>query len=156
MAEHTDAGAISVATAAESEQVVDLWIALAESQRNHGSHLLPVENRSQIREAILRHIVDDAILVAGSNEPIGFVMFTIESGYYEQAVTRGIIENLYVQSGHRGQGIGSRLLDAAEQTLAESGVERIALEVMAPNERARQFYRERGYEPHRIEFETDV
>jgi ribosomal protein S18 acetylase RimI-like enzyme len=44
--------------------VADLWVALADEQRAHGSHLLAAPNRATIREAIVRHAVADGLLVA--------------------------------------------------------------------------------------------
>jgi ribosomal protein S18 acetylase RimI-like enzyme len=94
--------------------------------------------------------------VARKNGLVGFVMFDTERTRYEQDVSRGIIENIYVVPDHRGGGIGSALLDAAEQRLRARDIDSIALEAMAPNERARRFYRERGYDPHRVELEKSL
>ena len=211
------------------------WVALADEQRVHDSHLLGEPNRTLIREAMARHIVTGGLLVArvprpesedagdtdgttdenwslefGSDDAddtidavdpspkletdtggpnpatekrvgldgrgesatgahtaadrldragdegavVGFVMFGPETGSYEQSVDRGIIENLYVQPEYRNRGVGTALLDAAERALAESGVDRIALEAMADNEAARRLYARRGYSVHRVELEA--
>ncbi|MFB6308152.1 MAG: GNAT family N-acetyltransferase [Haloarculaceae archaeon] len=141
----------------EAEQIADQWVALAEGQRGYGSHLLAEPNRDAIRVSIVRHVVSDELLVAREdNELLGFVMFTVESGKYEQDVTRGLIENLYVVPRRRNEGIGSELLEAAETELAEAGAETIALEVVADNEEARRFYRRHGYDPHRVELERSL
>jgi len=147
---------ITTPDATDAEELCDLWVSLAESQRTHDSHLLPEANRSQIRETIVRHVVSDRILVAKEEDIIGFVMFATETGSYEQDATRGIIENLYVVPDERNEGIGTQLLKRAETRLAETGVDTIVLEVMAPNEAARRFYRKRGYRPHRIELEKSL
>ncbi|SIR19029.1 Acetyltransferase, GNAT family [Haladaptatus litoreus] len=147
---------IEAATSADMDTVTDLWVELARDQRAHGSHLLPDENRSTIRDSVARHIIENTLLVARDGGIVGFVMFDLQSGMYEQATTRGIIQNVYVEPGHRDSGIGSMLLDAAETALVERGAERLALEVMAKNENARRLYRNRGYEPHRIELEKSV
>ncbi|PSP73388.1 GNAT family N-acetyltransferase [Halobacteriales archaeon QS_3_64_16] len=85
---------------------------------------------------------------------VGFVMYGPETGSYEQSVDRGIIENVFVHPDYRDREIGTALLDAAERALAESGVDTIALEVMAENDDARRFYARRGYQPHRLELEV--
>ena len=87
---------------------------------------------------------------------VGFVMFGPETGSYEQSVDRGIIENVFVRADYRNRGIGGALLGAAEDALAESGVDTIALEVMTDNEAARRLYRRHGYRSHRIELEAPV
>lgn len=147
--------AVTIETAAteEAKRLAEMWVRLANGQREHGSHLLPEANRTQIREAIVRHILGDSLLVAREDGIVGFVMFTVESGGYEQDTARGVVENLYVEPDYRGRGIGSRLLAAAEQGLADRGVDAIALDVMAANGRAREFYRDHGFEPHRVELE---
>jgi len=143
--------------AAAAEDLADLWVDLAESQRAHDSHILPADNRPRIRQSIAEHLVQDRVLVAREDETIlGFVMFTIERAAFKQDVLRGIVENLYVRPERRSEGIGSALLAAAEDALTEQGVDVIALEVMARNEGARRFYRRAGYEPRRVELEKPV
>jgi ribosomal protein S18 acetylase RimI-like enzyme len=139
-----------------AETVTDLWVELAAGQREHGSHILAAENRARIRERILRHAVNDTLLVAREADVVGFVTVERESGTYAQDDTRGVVTNLYVRPEYRGEGVGSALLGAAEDRLRELGVDTVALEVMADNEAARRFYRRAGYEPHRVELEKPV
>ncbi len=145
---------ISAPTTADADDVVDLWVTLAHGQRAYDSHIVPESNRSAVRESVLRHIVADELLVAREDGDLaGFVMFTVESGQYDQDVRRGVVQNLYVAPDHRNRGIGTELLTAAEAALDEHGVDRIALDVMASNDDARRFYRRHGYTPHRVELE---
>lgn len=147
---------IRVPDTSSVDEIVDMWIALADGQRDHGSHLEAEANRERIRESILLHVVGDTVLVADTDRIIGFVMFTTGPAQYVQDRSRGVIENLYVRPDRRGQGIGSALLGTAEGRLRDAGVDVIALEVMAPNDDARRFYRKHGYEPHRIEMEKPI
>jgi len=135
------------------DELTEMWLSLAREQREHGSHILSGENRTVIREAMARHVVGDALQVARDGGVVGFVMFTVESGSYEQEYIRGVVENLYVAPDRRGEGVGARLLAAAETVLENRGVEAVSLEVMADNDRARSFYRRQGYDPHRVELE---
>lgn len=139
-----------------AETVTDLWVALAAGQREHGSQILAAENRARIRERILRHTVNDTLLVAREEEVVGFVTVEHEGGTYAQDDTRGVVTNLYVRPEHRGEGVGSALLGAAENRLRDLGVDAVALEVMADNGDARRFYRRAGYEPHRVELEKSI
>jgi ribosomal protein S18 acetylase RimI-like enzyme len=59
---------------------------------------------------------------------------------------RGSIFHLAVLEQHRGQGIGSALLAAAEQTLKDMGVFQINLMVYEENGFAESLYYRRGYE----------
>jgi ribosomal protein S18 acetylase RimI-like enzyme len=147
---------VEIATASmdDVETIVDLWVRLAESQRSHGSHLFGDRNRTAVRETAVQRVVAENVRIARVDRQIvGFVMVTIDSGRYEQDETRGIIENIFVEPVHRSQGVGSELLDTAEELLRKAGADILALEAMADNESARQFYRAHGYAPHRIELE---
>lgn len=140
-----------------ADLLADLWVDLAADQRDYGSHLLDEENREGIHESLVRHTVGGTILVAREDDALlGFVSFRPDAGNFEQDVSRGIIENIYVIPGRRGEGIGSELLKAAEEALANTGVDVVALEAMADNEAARRFYRRHGYDPHRVELERET
>jgi ribosomal protein S18 acetylase RimI-like enzyme len=141
----------------DAELLADLWVELAADQRQHGSHLLAESNRRRIREAMLQHVVTDTALVARrEGDVVGFVSFGRESESFEQDLIRGTVHNIYVRSGHRGEGIGSALLSRAEAALAERGVDAVCLQAMATNSEAREFYRRHGYDPHRIELEKPI
>jgi len=135
------------------DEIVDLWVALAASQKQYGSHILAEENRSQLRESVLQHLAGDRLLVAQRADLCGFVTYSVEHGSFEQDETRGVVENLYVCPDCRSEGIGTALLERAEQELENHGAETMTLGVMAENEAARRFYRRHGYEPHRVELE---
>jgi len=137
-----------------ADVITDMWVDLARDQRSYGSHLLGPENRAVIRETVVQRIVTDNLLVARrEGAVVGFVMFTVEHGRYEQAVTPGLVENLYVEPGARRDGIGSSLLEAAEERLIADGATVMQLEAMAQNDAGRQFYAAHGYHPHRLELE---
>ncbi|MFP4625906.1 MAG: GNAT family N-acetyltransferase [Natronomonas sp.] len=140
-----------------AHRLADLWVELARDQRSSRSHLLAEPNRERVREAMVRHIIAGTVRVAERKDGIvGFVTFGGESESYEQDVQRGFIYNLYVREADRNLGIGSALLESAEAALDERGFDIIALQVMAPNENARRFYRRHGYEPQRIELEKPI
>ena len=151
----SDSVRVTPATVDDVDPVTDLWIALAEGQRAHGSTLLAEGNRSAVREWAARSVVTGELLVArdggDADEPIGFVGFALDHGGYERDRTRGVVSNLFVVPERRDEGIGADLLDAAERALREAGAETVALEALAANDRAREFYAERGYETHRVE-----
>ena len=147
---------IEDAETADIDTLADLWVDLASDQRRHGSHLRSKGNRSRIRETIVQHVITETVLVARWNESIvGFVTFGRETGHFRQDVIRGLIHNLYVRQSDRRCGIGSSLLAAAEESLARD-VDVIALESMAKNDAALDFYRHFGYTSHRIELEKPI
>lgn len=145
------------AAPAEADAVADLWVSLARDQRRHGSHLHADANRDAIRESMARCAVDDRLLVARDGDAlVGFVRLDVERGPLSQDATRGLVRDLYVVPDRRGEGVGTRLLDAAEAALRDRGVDVVALEALAANADAVRFYERRGYRPHRIEFEREV
>jgi ribosomal protein S18 acetylase RimI-like enzyme len=139
------------------DTLVDLWVALASEQQAHDSHILPEANRAVVRDALAKHAVSGGIRVARcEGDVVGFVTFDIERGAYEQDEQRGVVRNVYVEPPYRGAGVGTALMDAAESSLRAAGATVVSLEAMAANRAARRFYRERGYRPHRVQFEKGV
>ncbi|MFC6963848.1 GNAT family N-acetyltransferase [Halocatena marina] len=156
---------IDTPSRAEADILADLWVSLARGQHNHGSHLAAETNRTPIYESICQHIVTDGVRVARDSDAIdqehadgehvetdivGFIMFTARTGRYEETVSAGVIENLYVMPDWRSEGIGSALLSTAEDELEADGIEIITLDVMASNRAARRFYSRHGYATHRV------
>lgn len=138
------------------DTLVSLWQDLAANQRTFNSHLLVSENERIIRETFSQRIAMGRAYVARDTDIVGFVTFTTEVGHYEQDVTRGFIENLYVVPEYQNEGVGTALLDAAEGSLDEQGADVIALEALAENDEAQEFYQERGYQIQRLELEKDL
>ncbi|ELZ49967.1 GCN5-related N-acetyltransferase [Halorubrum coriense DSM 10284] len=152
---------IEPATADDVDAVTDMWVSLAAGQREHGATLRAEANRATVREWAAQSAVTGELFVARGTEAapdgadgtdlVGFVGFTLERGGYERDAVRGTVSNLFVVPDRRGEGIGAALLDAAERALAERGADRVALEALADNDRARAFYADRGYDRHRVE-----
>jgi ribosomal protein S18 acetylase RimI-like enzyme len=140
------------------DPLADLWVDLAADQRRHGSHLAAAANRETAREFLAQQVVVDGLLVAEADDddPVGFVTFAVERGRYDQDRTRGLVHDLYVAPAHRDDGVGSRLLRAAEDALAAAGAETVAVEALAANDAARRLYDRHGYEVHRVEMERPV
>lgn len=148
---------ITVPDPDDVDELADLWVALADEQRALGSHLLAEPNRSTIRQAMARHLLVDGLRIAREDgDIVGFVMFAPETGTYDTDCDRGVVNNLYVRPERRDEGIGAKLLDAAEETFRTSGIETISLEALTANDAARRFYRRQGYTPHRVELEKEL
>jgi ribosomal protein S18 acetylase RimI-like enzyme len=148
---------VEPASPAEAAAVADLWVALATDQRRHGSHLRAEASRDAIRASLARHAADGGLTVARSDgELVGFVRFDVERGPLTQDCTRGVVRDLFVAPAARDDGVGTRLLDAAEAALRDRGADVVAVEALARNADAIRFYERQGYRPHRIEFEREV
>jgi len=59
---------------------------------------------------------------------------------------RGWVYHLAVKKEHRGRGIGTRLLAEVEKRLRAAGARQVNVMVYDQNQRAMDFYRDRGYE----------
>ncbi|MFW5918851.1 MAG: GNAT family N-acetyltransferase [archaeon] len=151
---------VESATVADVDVVVDQWVDLVEGQRRHGAHLLGAENRAAAVSIVEQYVHADGVALARTPDRdgriVGFVMFHIERGMYEQDVRRGIIENVYVVPAYREETVGSQLLDYAESKLEDEGADVVGLSVLADNEAARDLYRSRGYRPHRLTMERTI
>lgn len=135
------------------------WVALVDGQREFGAHLLGAENESTARSIIEQYVHAEGLGVTRGPDGegvVGFVMFHVERGLYEQDVRRGIVENVYVAPDHRGAGVGSALLEYAEERLEDDGVDVLSLSVLVENTRVRDWYESRGYSPHRATLERPV
>ncbi|MDX1532410.1 MAG: GNAT family N-acetyltransferase [Rhodothermales bacterium] len=78
-----------------------------------------------------------AVLVAEAEDgcPVGFVELSVRDrveGSYSDRV--GYVEGWYVEPAFRGQGVGRRLIEAAERWTAERGLTEIASDAEIENE----------------------
>ena len=106
----------------------------------------------------LRKIADrGGFLVAETRgEIVGFVVGIVRATTPEDELevvptTRGRVEELYVRSSDRGAGIGRALMAEIETWFRSEGCDVVNVEVFAPNDGARRFYRRLGYVPRDID-----
>lgn len=156
-----DHSAIDDATADDVERVVELWTDLVEHGRAYGLTLRSDANRLVAREVLAAAVGDDRVLVAragtageqdesADGRVVGFCSLALETGGFERDSVRGVVENLYVEPAARGEGLGSALLETAEERLAERGAGTVAVEAMVADDAVRSFYRDRGFEERRV------
>lgn len=86
------------------------------------------------------------VLVAakGSHEIAGFIHLRAARDYYTERET-GHVADLVVAATHEGQGVGRRLLTAAQQWALERGYEWLTISVFEGNQRAAQLYEAIGF-----------
>jgi ribosomal protein S18 acetylase RimI-like enzyme len=139
------------------EAVEPLWMSLFDHHRDSGSAGLPVVDRSVSwpRRRVLYESVlakPDAFLLLATRDgrPIGYVVAHVHEGADDTWPTGeriGEIESLALLPAERGGGLGSLLMDAAEERLADVGARDVLLHVMVGNDDARRFYERRGMSP---------
>jgi len=94
----------------------------------------------------------DAVLVAVvDGRVVGLVSLHV-TPFFNEGAGRGRVTSLVVDDRRRGQGIGRRLLDAAEDAARDRGCTAIELTSAAHRLDAHRFYLSAGYEvqPHRF------
>lgn len=88
-----------------------------------------------------------AYLVRELQTPIAYLVICFD--YSLEYRGKGAwIDELFVEPSHRGQGLGTQLLDLAERASREHGAQFLHLEVSHGN-RANELYRRRGFVDHR-------
>ena len=114
-------------------QVMGLW-----GSMEKGVNLGRSDEVGEIKKKLQRD--PDLFLVADEESKI---VGTVIGGYDGR---RGLIYHLAVDASFRGQGIGSRLMEAVEARLHSKGCIRCYLMVTRDNEEAMQYYQRHGWE----------
>lgn len=137
--------------------LVDLWTTLVRSQAVYGANIVAEGNEDVARQYFGRMLLEDGVRVAvAGGRFVGFVSFKLEPDQFDCKQRVGLVENLFVKSGYRRRGIGTRLLEVAEDALHNRGAETVHLDVLVANRAARSFYEGHGYEPQRVRYAKDV
>ncbi len=86
-------------------------------------------------------------MITEQEVPIGYIVLTF--GYsLEYRGRDASIDEVYVEAGHRGKGIGSRAIKFVEEACRELGVNALHLEVERENAAGQGLYRKSGFECH--------
>jgi ribosomal protein S18 acetylase RimI-like enzyme len=104
----------------------------------------PVLDRVSLQQFLSNPALGRVWLITESNQVIGYVAVTF-SYSIEFRGLGAYIDELYLRSAYRGQGIGSRTLKFVEQYCRSLNIPSLALSVHEDNERAYKVYRKAGY-----------
>jgi GNAT superfamily N-acetyltransferase len=96
---------------------------------------------------------DASLFVAEDDggSPLGYAFTATREDYFTHE-RHAHVEVLAVETAAQGQGVGRRLMAAAEAWAKGRGYRRVTLNVFAQNERARQFYERLGYTPETVHY----
>lgn len=123
------------ATQADAPAMAQIWY-LGWCDAHLGNvpqQLVDARTRESFEPRALEHVQDTTVATV-DGEVAGFVM-----------VVGDEVEQVYVSAGHRGSGVASALLTAAEQSVVANGHSVAWLAVVAGNTRARRFYERQGW-----------
>jgi RimJ/RimL family protein N-acetyltransferase len=105
----------------------------------------------RIRRSKYERWLDDPdtflVIAEVDGNPVGYACVTLGMPYASWATGERLaeLETLSVLADQRGKGIGTSLIDAAWQRLAELGVEEMAITTTITNENAQRFYEPHGF-----------
>jgi ribosomal protein S18 acetylase RimI-like enzyme len=136
-----------------------LWLSLLRYHVDIGSRPLVVDEAASW-ERRRRHyatwLEQEAALVLvaeRTGRPVGYVVVRLEEGLddvYPWGERHAEIYSLSVAAGARGQGIGTRLLDAVDAQLTALGIVDVTVAAMVENDAALRFYQRRGFVPREL------
>jgi len=94
---------------------------------------------------VLAHHPVDAWLALDGERLVGWIL--TRAAMSDDGLQRGFIEDLVVDTDHRGKRIGRHLVELAESHYREHGFSGMQLTVRADNDAAIHLYTSMGYEP---------
>ncbi|WP_307793807.1 GNAT family N-acetyltransferase [Actinotalea soli] len=113
-------------------------------------HYEPLIGRAAAQAQVERWWGSDHVSAATTD---GRVVVAEDAGQVVGVGQRGpdhVVYKLYVHPGHRGTGLGPRLIEALERQLPP-GVGRLSIEHFAANQGAARFYEREGFAVDRVE-----
>lgn len=130
---------------ARMNETVQTW-----HHQNYPAEFKPYHH-AEIAEAFERMLTQQdyfALVAKSDGESIGYLLGCIKrrpepAFQYEKAILH--IDQIAVVEGHRKQGIGQRLLEAASGLAKEQNISEIQLDHWAGNELAEQFFSQHGF-----------
>jgi ribosomal protein S18 acetylase RimI-like enzyme len=143
--------------------LVDFMEALQDSEREYHPNRPPGLEIGDAHLAYLEELAlerDGRIYVAASAADIlGFLVCFVERldagdlHVYDREREYGYISDLYVSPSARGRGVGSALMEAAEQHFRDRDLSVVRVNTLADNRAAIEFYLAGGYGFYEITFE---
>ncbi len=134
-----------------------LWLHLFDHHRSVGDAGIRVVEREQSwprRRRLYHELFTEpdtfVVLAERSDQPIGYALCHLRHGAddtWDTGDVLGEVETLVLSADARGEGVGTALMDAAEAELGRRGAVDIITAVLEGNDRARDFYLQRGMKP---------
>ncbi len=108
-------------------------------------------------EKMITDLQTDVVVAELNGEIIGCGYLRIEDSkpYYKHR-QHAYLGMMYVQPGHRGEGINARVIEALKAFAQKRGVTELRLEVFAQNESAIKAYEKAGFQPLLVEMRMSI
>jgi ribosomal protein S18 acetylase RimI-like enzyme len=95
-------------------------------------------------ELLRRPSLGRAWIICDNDRPVGYVLLTLNFDL-EFGGREGLVTDLYIDSAHRGNGLGRRALDVVDNYCRAHGIGTVELQVEIDNTAARAFYKRIGF-----------
>ena len=106
-------------------------------------------------ERLLNDAGSHFLVAAVEATPIGFINFAVRQTVLHQSPS-ALIDELVVAEEYRGKGVGRRLVQAAIEKCRQLGCCEVEVSTEKTNLKAREFYKQCGFEERGTLFEVDL
>ena len=111
------------------------------------------ESRANLARLLAEPGLGRVFVMEEGGRTVGYLVltfgFSLEFGGRD-----GLVDELYVAPGHRGRGLGTRALEAAEAACREQGIRALHLVVERYKDGAQALYRRAGFVAHQRDVMT--
>lgn len=111
----------------------------------------------QIAESLRKMADSDAyqvLLAEDEGQTVGLLRLSFRHTLFHPAPS-ALIDELVVEQGHRGRGVGQRLMAEAIERCRAAGCHEIEVSTERSNEAAQEFYRQHGFSHEAVLFELE-
>ena len=138
---------VRAATEGDISRILELYRQLAITTSQAEQHQNPSLDDYQRVFAEIGTFPGHELLVAeDEGEVVGTMVLLIVPNLSHSALPWALVENLVIDRGHQGQGIGKLLMDYAIARAKEAGCFKVVLSSDKRRREAHQFYRSMGFE----------
>jgi GNAT superfamily N-acetyltransferase len=106
-------------------------------------------------ERLLNDAGSHFLVAAREGTPVGFINFTVRQTILHQGPS-ALIDELVVAEEYRGKGVGRQLVQAAIEKCRRLGCSEVEVSTEKTNLKAREFYKQCGFEERGTLFEVDL
>lgn len=135
----------------DAEEILAMIRAHAAFERSNAPITL-----EQLRVLLAPGLAIQILLACGHDGPLGYAALTFDTALW-RAERYAHLDCLYVREGHRGEGLGKRLLMAVADVARSAGCRRLEWQTPQWNSDAIRFYeREGGWHEAKARFHLDL